>query len=115
MAESPCSVPDFLRAVLPLETLRQQLACRRHDDRYERGGDRLARLLADLAFGLDLLGCSPTLIELVLKSVGDEGAMGADLAEQYVWGVRMYGGGHWRNGDDAGTLPPRPPDAVESP
>ena len=99
MTANPCSVPDWLRVLLPLETPAQQEACRRHDDRYEAGGPRAARLSVDLLFCQDLLAAD----------------MDPDRAEQYLWGVRMFGGGHWTGGDGPGALPPREPDRPEAP
>lgn len=96
---SPCSVPDWLRLALPLETAPEQAACRQHDTLYELGGDRARRLRADLLFGLDLLAAG----------------MDPDRAEQYVWGVRMYGHTHWPNEDGPGAPPLSPPVPVEAP
>lgn len=115
---SPCSVPDWLRILFPMETSRQQEGCRRHDDRYDRGGDRRARLVTDLCFALDEMGCPPELLEQVMAHTAwivPPGSMDADTAERYFWGVRMYGGSHWRDGDGPGTLPPLPPERSEAP
>ncbi len=117
MGESPCSVPDWLRFALPLETPRQQRACRRHDDRYAMGGDSLGRLVNDLVFPLDLLGGDPELLEAVRASVlacTDPERMSPERAEQYLWAVRMYGGTHWPGGDAPGTLPPAAPPALSA-
>ena len=99
MTANPCSVPDWLRVLLPLETPRQQGACRKHDEAYARGGTRADRLQADLDFCDDLLWAD----------------MDPDRAEQYLWGVRMYGASHWNGIDGAGALPPREPDRTEAP
>lgn len=115
---SPCSVPDWLRFRLPLETPRQQEGCQRHDERYATGGDHRIRLGTDLVFGLDQLGVDPLLLSLVYEDLcrpAPDGAMQAERAEQYVWGVRMYGGLHWSGGDAPGTLPPEPPPVAEAP
>ncbi len=115
---SPCSVPDWLRPLIPFETERQQDACRRHDERYEEGGDRRARLVTDLVFALDLLGCSPALLEQVMADtawLAGEGTMTPDEAETYLWGVRIYAAPHWSGDDRAGVLPPRPPFVSEAP
>lgn len=96
---NPCSVPNWLRLLIPLETEWQQNACRRHDQRYALGGVRHDRLLADTYF----------LQELV------EARMDPDLAEMYFWGVRMYGGEHWPGGDAPGVTPPKPPETTEAP
>ncbi len=115
---SPCSVPEFLRPLIPFETDRQQDACRRHDERYEEGGDRRARLVTDLCFALDLLGCSPALLEQVMADtawLAREGAMEPDDAERYCWAVRWYAGPHWHGGDSPGALPPQPPTQTEAP
>ena len=99
MTASPCSVPDWLRFAIPLETPEQQDACREHDARYDRGGDRGDRLKVDLWFALDLL---------------DHG-MDPDSAERYFWGVRQYGASHWNGDDHAGALPLHPPATSEAP
>ncbi len=98
---SPCSVPNLLRdlGLVPLETPAEQACCRRHDAKYEVGGPREARLRADLVFGLELL----------------DAGMDADMAERYVWGVRMYGGAHWNGEDGPGALPVRAPEQHEAP
>lgn len=120
MSLSPCSVPELLRTLglAPLETPRQQEACRRHDEAYERGGDRTERLVADVLFGLDLLGGDPALLELIRMQImtkPDDGAMAPDTAECYVWFVRMLGGSRWPGGDAPGALPPREPQSTEAP
>lgn len=119
MSESPCSVPDWLRFLLPLETPRQQAACRRHDARYARGGDRRARLVTDLCFALDLMGADPWNLQVIVADLETDrdGAMDPDRAEQYYYGVRQYGGdpNHWSGGDDPGAQPLRPPEAPQSP
>ena len=117
MSDSPCSVPDWLRGLIPLETPRQQEACRRHDRRYERGGDRRQRLATDLLFALDLLGLDPWVLleveaDLTRKR---EGTMDPDRAEQYFWGVRQYGGFHWEGGDHGGAPPLHEPQPQEAP
>lgn len=99
MPTSPCSVPDWLRVLIPFETPEQQAVCRWHDEQYERGGSHMARLLTDLHFCMRLMGAG----------------MSPERAEQYLWGVRMYGGSHWAGGDKPGTLPPPPPSNSESP
>ena len=50
-----CSVPEFLRVVLPLESPEAIAACRRHDHAYYLGGSKIDRLRADLYFALALL------------------------------------------------------------
>jgi len=94
-------VPDWLRFALPLETPAQQRCCQRHDTAYEAGGARVARLRADLTFALGLL----------------RAGMAPDRVEQYLWGVRQYGGAHWAGGDAPGAQPlhPPPPSQVEAP
>jgi hypothetical protein len=99
MTQSPCSVPDWLRAVIPLETLPQQVACQRHDERYEMGGSRRLRLAVDLLFTQELLAAD----------------MDPDRAEQYLWAVRQYGAPHWTGDDHAGALPLHPPSETEAP
>ena len=96
--KSPCSVPEWLRGLIPLETDRQQRACLRHDDVYAVGGSRTDRFRADLYLGLDLINAG----------------MAPDLAEIYVWGVRLYGHTHW-NGDDGPGALPRVPPTTEAP
>lgn len=92
---SPCSVPVWLRGLLPIETPAQQDVCRQHDHEYSLGGSHALRLRRDLKFCLGLLDAD----------------MHPDMAEQYFWGVRMYGGLHWPGGDRPGSIPQPPPDA----
>jgi hypothetical protein len=99
MAKSPCSVPDWLRVLLPLETPEQQEVCREHDADYAKGGSRVKRLRADLKFAVNMLNAK----------------MSADDAERYLWGVRMYGGFHWNGGDWPGALPLQEPRREEAP
>ena len=117
MSASPCSVPDWLRVHLPLETARQQEGCRRHDHRYEQGGDRRMRLVTDLVFCLDELGISPTLLADVVADATyqRDGVMEPDRAEQYFYGVRSYGGLHWTGGDLGGAPPLHEPQPQEAP
>jgi hypothetical protein len=91
--DSPCSVPSWLRAWLPVETPEQQEACSYHDEAYSEGGGRRQRLLADLILAIDLLHAD----------------MEPDLVEKYFWGVRMYGSGHWTGGDAPGVFAPPAP------
>jgi hypothetical protein len=117
MNESPCSVPDWLRFAIPIETPRQQGACRRHDTRYLKGGDRRARFLADLCFALDLVGVPADLLERLISQARwniSSGAMDVDDAERYFWGVRQYGCLFWPGGDAPGALPPTPPETPEA-
>src|SRR3990167_6387025 len=95
---SLCSVPGILRGLVPLETERQMAACRRHDARYEHGGDERARLIADLLFGLDLLGCDAEILGIVETALGypDDGAMTPTWADRYVFSVRAHGASCWR-------------------
>ena len=86
---SPCSVPEWLRFLIPLETPAQQAVCRWHDGQYDLGGSHEERLRVDLEFCRRLL----------------EAQMAAPDAERYFWGVRQYGGGHWRGADIAGAEP----------
>jgi hypothetical protein len=99
MPTSPCSVPEWLRLLIPLETHAQQSACQEHDDAYNEGGTRRHRLLADI----DLLD------NLIWAD------MDPDLAEMYFWGVRMYGGMFWATGDGPGARCPQPPETQEAP
>lgn len=101
MLASPCSVPDWLRFAIPLETPAQQAACRQHDEAYCLGGERAARLREDLRFARRLLHAQMT----------------PDCVERYFWGVRQYGGTHWAGGDAPGAPPlqPPPPSVVEAP
>ena len=119
MTANPCSVPDWLRAIIPLESERAQAACRRHDSRYMRGGSRHMRLVTDLVFCFDLLGVPPDVLDMVVAhaTFPEEGAMEADAAERYLWFCRMHGGSptHWTGGDKPGALPPREPDRPEAP
>ena len=118
-APSPCSVPEWLRAIIPLESERAQAACTRHDSRYERGGDRHMRLVTDLVFCLDLLGVPPDVLEMLVAhaTFPEEGAMDGDMAEKYLWACRMYafGPAHWAGGDGPGALPPAPPEVSQAP
>ena len=111
-------MPEFLRALLPLETPRQQQACRRHDERYSIGGTRRQRLIDDLLFALDLLGADPNMLDLLrrwcIENV-DPYAMEPNRAEQYFWGVREYAGFAWEGGDWPGAPPLHPPPAIEAP
>jgi len=90
---SPCSVPGWLRGIIPFETPDQQAVCQAHDECYSAGGTRIDRLWADLQF------CQGLLVA----------GMSADMAEKYLWGVRLYGGSHWKDKDSPGCLPPPPP------
>lgn len=99
MSQSPCSVPDWLRAIIPLETPAQQAACRKHDERYAVGGNHRRRLYTDLRFAIELLDAD----------------MEPDMAERYYWAVRMYGGSHWKGGDRAGAAPLDPTETPEAP
>lgn len=94
MPSSPCSVPDWLRWLIPFETPAQQEACRWHDEQYALGGPRAARLSVDLDFTRRLL----------------EAGMAPDQAERYLWAVRQYGGAHWTGGDAPGAAPLHAPD-----
>ena len=101
MGDNSCSVPNMLRKLrlVPLETPRQQAACRRHDARYALSGDERARFISDLAFAFDLLGGDPDFIELLVQQIltkPDDGAMPATRAHDYLFGVRAYGASHWR-------------------
>ena len=111
-------MPEFLRALLPLETPRQQQACRRHDERYSIGGTRRQRLIDDLLFALDLLGADPNTLDLLrrwcIENI-DPYAMEPDRAEQYFFGVRSWGGIFWLGGDMPGAPLPAPPEIIESP
>jgi hypothetical protein len=97
--ESPCSVPDWLRLLIPFETLGQRLACQDHDADYAEGGGRRARLMADLRFAVNLLHAD----------------MDPDLVEKYYWAVRMYGAGHWNGKDDPGAMPIYPHEPHQAP
>ena len=50
-----CSVPKWLRLLVPLETPEQIRVCRRHDEAYYYGGTASDRLREDLTFALGLL------------------------------------------------------------
>jgi hypothetical protein len=97
--ESPCSVPDWLRLLIPFETLGQRLACQDHDADYAEGGGRRARLMADLRFAVNLLHAD----------------MAPDLVEKYYWAVRMYGASHWNGKDDPGAMPIYPHEPHQAP
>lgn len=99
MHESECSVPGFLRALIPLESAQQRLACKLHDLAYEVGGTRTQRLHEDLTFGLRLLTAE----------------MHPDLAEQYYYNVRAWGHLAWNGDDGPGARPIEPPDVNEAP
>lgn len=96
---SPCSVPDWFRAAIPLETSAQQDVCRRHDADYFAGGSRRDRLMVDLNFLYELLAAD----------------MDPDTAEKYFLAVRWYGGASWADGDLPGAVPPPQPVSPEAP
>jgi hypothetical protein len=96
--ESPCSVPDWLRAALPLETMAEQACCRIHDAAYAEGGTHFDRLEVDLQFATNLL----------------DAGMEPDKVDRYFWGVRQYGGLFWLNGDWPGAAPIHPPERIET-
>lgn len=99
MHDSPCSVPDWLRALIPLETEAQQAVCRLHDYEYGRGGTHAERLACDIRFAANLLAAG----------------MAPESVEQYFWGVRQYGGLAWHGGDFQGSAPLTQPLSVEAP
>jgi hypothetical protein len=90
---SPCSVPAWLRALVPVEDEAWQRCCKRHDGKYERGGTETERLIADVEFFLDMLreGVDPV------------------WAERYYHAVRMFGSLHWKQ-----KQPCRVPDLTPS-
>lgn len=71
-----CSVPHFLRILIPPETVAQSEVCNAHDIAYAKGGDRRARAVADAKLLLGLLECD----------------MDVDLAHHYHTAVRIFGG-----------------------
>ena len=77
---SPCSVPRWLRWLLPEEPVAAWPCCEDHDTRYERGGSRVERLDADLA----LYWC--------LRGAG----MWSLSARVYYLAVRLFGAPFWR-------------------
>ena len=96
---SPCSVPNWLRALIPFETEAQQAACRLHDAEYARGGTEAQRLMADLRFGVNLLIAG----------------MDARLVDAYVFSVRAHGASHWCGEASAGGVILSPPERHEGP
>jgi hypothetical protein len=96
---NPCSVPRFLRLVIPYETEAQQAVCAAHDAAYAKGGSRLDRACADARFLLGLL----------------ETGMECDRAENYFWQVRFHGHTYWTGGDEPACLPTLTPDTQEAP
>ena len=98
-ATSPCSVPEWLRALIPLETEAQQAACRIHDAEYGRGGSEAERLAADLRLGLNLLAAG----------------MDERLADAYVFSVRAHGASHWHGDAAPGGTILSPPSITEAP
>lgn len=96
--ESPCSVPDWLRFILPIETLEQQKYCDEHDVSYKQGGTHEDRLRTDLKFALGLLAAG----------------MNPSDVDRYFWGVRQYGGFAWNGGDWPGASPLQPPERLET-
>ena len=71
-----CSVPKWLRLVVPLETPEQIAVCRRHDASYYYGGSKVDRALADGEFFIGLV----------------KSGMEPDQARRYFDAVRNYGG-----------------------
>ena len=80
MSLNPCSVPRWLRWLLPDEPVAAWPCCEDHDTRYERGGSREDRLEADLAFYQCLL-----VSRMPIRS-----------ARIYYFAVRLFGGPFWR-------------------
>lgn len=74
-----CSVPRFLRLVVPVETPEQRAVCLTHDLWYNNGGTRRQRAIADAQA---LLGWLET-------------GMDVDRAERYHVAVRVAGKAHW--------------------
>jgi hypothetical protein len=74
-----CSVPAWLRGLVPLESPEAQRVCQEHDHTYYRGGSELDRLRGDLRFALGLLDTRE-----------------APVAERYYNAVRVFGGPHFR-------------------
>lgn len=67
-----CSVPAWLRFVVPLETPAQQAICREHDEAYYYGGTEAERLAADLKFAYRLVsetGMDPDTVMTYFNSV----------------------------------------------
>jgi hypothetical protein len=52
---SPCSVPHFLRPLLPKESAALQRCCTHHDEAYHRGGTYRDWCIADAEFLLEML------------------------------------------------------------
>jgi len=76
---SPCSVPPFLRYIIPEETPAQQECCQTHDEDYGRGGSAQDRAIADARLLLNLLLAG----------------MPYFMAEMYWKAVRDCGDSHW--------------------
>ena len=75
-----CSVPKWLRLVVPLETAFQVFVCRAHDAAYYHGGSEQDRAIADVKFFLGLLHAE----------------MDFDTAQRYFVAVRAGGGPEFR-------------------
>ncbi len=75
-----CSVPKWLRLVIPMETPEQIAVCREHDKAYYFGGTERDRAIADAKLLLGLL----------------EAGMPLERAEEYHDAVRMFGAPHFR-------------------
>lgn len=50
-----CSVPDWLRKIIPYETAEECLACIAHDRAYYYGGSKKDKLIADLELFVNLV------------------------------------------------------------
>lgn len=74
-ADSPCSVPTWLRPLVPVEDAAWQDACRIHDEDYSRGGSERDRMIADVRF----------LLNMLTRGVDEAWAM------KYFQAVRVYG------------------------
>lgn len=75
-----CSVPRWLRLVVPMETVEQRRECLRHDEAYYYGGTAFRRAVADhmLYTGLVVHG------------------MSRPQAWLYWLAVRLFGGPSWK-------------------
>jgi hypothetical protein len=98
VSDSPCSVPAWLRPLVPEEHELFKACCRRHDGKYEAGGTERERLIADVEFLLDML----------------QAGISESWAFAYFYAVRHAGASHWANKEPC-RLPDLAPYPVESP
>lgn len=86
---SPCSVPWFLRPLVPREDATWQLCCALHDVDYQRGtvGDYRGQFIADVKFLLRMLeyGVDPTWAEMYYQAVRTYGMNAYGTEQMIAW------------------------------